>query len=226
MSHNPSHTIRRHGSYVFNRRVPRAIQEDFGTTLVRVNLGRDKDKARMVAERLTQKLDQIWASPVVRPVEISRLVANASPRVLTFNDAVEMYLVNRGAGRGADFEKVVRIGQRVFLEAAGNKEMGVYDRDDARAVLRLLQESGVKTATIRRRFDTIKAIFEHAYVEEEIERRNPFSRLSIPGEGLDATKRGTFTLAQLQEIYRVALSTRNEIQADCADPWGNRMQTG
>ena len=212
MSHNLSHTIIRSGSFVFNRRVPKAIQSDFGAEVVRIRLGRDEQQAKLLAERLTTKLDQIWASPIVRPVEVSRLLANAKPRLVTFNDAVEMYLANRGAGRGEEFEKVVRIGQRVFLDAAGNKEMTQYDRDDARAMLRVLQETGVKTRTIRRRFDTVKAIFEHAYVEEEIERRNPFSRLSIPGEGLDATKRGTFTLAQMREAYRVALSTRNEIK--------------
>ena len=60
--------------------------------------------------------------------------------------------------------------------------------------------------------NTLKAIFEHIYIEEEIERRNPFARLSIPGEGLDTKKRGTFTLAQLQEIYREALGSGNEIK--------------
>ena len=79
MSHSPTHTIIRNGSFVFNRRAPRAIQSDFGTAVARFDLGRDRDKASTVAERLTRKLDEIWDSPVVRPIEVSHLVPSVTP---------------------------------------------------------------------------------------------------------------------------------------------------
>ncbi len=46
----------------------------------------------------------------------------------------------------------------------------------------------------------------YAYAELDIEKRNPFSRVYIKGEGLDVKKRGTFTHEQLIAGYKEALS--------------------
>ena len=212
MSHNLPHTILRSGSFVFNRRVPKAVVHDFGQEVVRVKLGKDQNQAKVLAERLTQRLDDIWASPKVRPVEITHILDAVAPRVVTLDDAVETYLMNKGQGRDQNFQKVVRLAHRMMINAAGNRDVLSYTREDARAFVRSLEATQVKTATIRRRIDTIRAIFEHIFIEQEIERRNPFARLSIPGEGLDPHKRGTFTLAQLQQIYGQALASKNEIK--------------
>ena len=212
MSHNPSHIIIRNGSFVFNRRVPKALQPGFGSQFVRAHLGRDQDKAEMLASKLTKKLDEIWSSPSVQPIDVPHLLTTITPKVITLDDAVDAYLLHRGTGRGTEFQKVVRIAHRRMIEVAGNKDVKLYDRDDARALIRYLEANGAKTLTVRRRIDTIRAIFEHAYIEQEIEKRNPFSRLTIPGEGQDAKKRGTFTEDQLREAYRIALSAGSEIK--------------
>ncbi len=212
MSHNLPHIIIRNGSFVFNRRVPKAVQVGFGSQFVRAHLGQNQDKAELLASKLTKKLDEIWASPSVQPIDVSHLLTSITPKVITLDDAVDAYLLHRGTGRGAEFEKVVRIAQRRMIEVAGNKDVKLYDRDDARALIRYLEANGAKTLTIRRRINTVRAIFEHAYIEQEIEKRNPFSRLAIPGEGLDTKKRGTFTDDQLGEAYRIALNTDSEIK--------------
>ena len=131
MSHNPSHIIIRNGSFVFNRRVPKAVQPRFGSQFVRAHLGRDQDKAELLASRLTKKLDEIWASPSVQPIDVSHLLTSISPKVLTLDDAVDAYLLYRGTGRGVEFHKVVRIAQRRMIEAAGNKDVKLSGRDDA-----------------------------------------------------------------------------------------------
>lgn len=205
MSHNLPHTILRSGSFVFNQRVPRAVVPDFGQEVVRLRLGRDLDQARVLAERLTQRLDEIWASPVVQPLEPARVLDSISPKILTLSEAVELYLEHKRGGKGQSFEKDTRVAQRLLSAVAGNRDIKSYAREDAQAVVYEAETSGAKTGTIRRRINTLRAIFEHTFIEQEIEKRNPFARLSIPGEGLDATKRGTFTLAQLQEIYGEAL---------------------
>jgi integrase len=75
-----------------------------------------------------------------------------------------------------------------------------------------LSSSGAKTATIRRRLNSIKALLEYGYLEGGVEKRNPFAQLQIPGEGQDAKKRGTFTDDQLREACRIALSADSEIK--------------
>lgn len=212
MSHNLPNTILRSGSYVFNRRVPKAVQADFGAEVVRVKLGRDQEQASLLAQRLTEKLDQIWSSPCVRPVDVKHLLSTIAPKAVTLSEAVDRYLEHRGANRGPGFEKVVRIAERALVRIAGNKDVKLYDREDARAFLRQLSDGGAKTGTLRRRLNTVKAVFEHAYAEDEVNRRNPFARLSIAGEGTDAKKRGTFTQEQLQQAYSEALASGSEIK--------------
>jgi integrase len=90
---------------------------------------------------------------------------------------------------------------------AGDREVHSYKRDDARALLAYLQSNGNKTATIRRRFNTITAILNYAYQELEIDKRNPFSKMTIVGEGLDAVKRGTFTEQELRDGYEQSMNS-------------------
>ena len=51
---------------------------------------------------------------------------------------------------------------------------------------------GNKTATIRRRINSLSAIMNYAYSELDLDKRNPFTRLFIRNEGDDVFKRGTF----------------------------------
>ena len=87
-SHKPSHIIIRNGSFVFNRRVPKALQPGFGSQFVRAHLGRNQDKAEMLASKLTKKLDEIWSSPSVQPINVSHLLTSITPKVITLDDAV------------------------------------------------------------------------------------------------------------------------------------------
>ncbi len=96
MSHNLPHIIVRNGSFVFNRRVPKAVQAGFGSQFVRAHLGQNQDKAELLASKLTKKLDEIWASPSVQPLDVSHLLMSITPKVITFDDAVDAYLLHRG----------------------------------------------------------------------------------------------------------------------------------
>lgn len=69
VSCNLPHTILRNGPFVFNRRVPEAVAQDFGPEIVRIKLGKDVEQARGLAERQTQGPDEIGSSPRTFPVE-------------------------------------------------------------------------------------------------------------------------------------------------------------
>lgn len=212
MTHNPPHTIIRHGSYVYNRRVPKSAQSGFGKKFARVHIGRDLEVAKQLASGLTQKLDEIWASPIVASVDLTSLVSALVPKSLTFDDALDAYLDEKSEGRAVDFSHRVRRMVAALPEAAGNKLIEDYDRQDARAVVQHLASSGMKSGSIRRRLNAIHAVMGHAYREVDIPKRNPFSRLTIPGEGKDAAKRGTFTRDELAEAYAAALASGSEIR--------------
>ena len=85
-------------------------------------------------------------------------------------------------------------------------------REDAKLFLRHLEMSGNKTATIRKRINSLSAILNYAYAELDLDKRTPFSRLFIKGEGEDSHKRGTFTNEQLRLGYDKALASGSQIK--------------
>ena len=212
MSHIPQYTMLRGSSLVYNRRVPKQARDGFGSNSVRITLGAAQELAGLLATRLTQKLNQLWASPSVRPIDVVELVASLKPKTTTFADALDTHIADKDIGRARNFEALVRRFVSIVSETAGNKLIADYDRDDARAVVRAMQSRGYKTGTIRRRLNAIRAVMEHAYIEADLQRPNPFSRLTIPGEGTDAKKRDTFSEEQLQDAYRRALSGKSEVR--------------
>ena len=71
---------------------------------------------------------------------------------------------------------------------------------------------GNKTATIRRRINSLSAIINYAYSELDLDKRNPFTRLFIQNEGADVFKRGTFTNEQLKWGYDKALESGSTVK--------------
>ena len=100
----------------------------------------------------------------------------------------------------------------VFIGVAGDRDIASYNRDDAKLFVDQLHKQGNKTGTIRRRINCLSAILNYAYAELDVDKRNPFSRLFIKGEGQDVHKRGTFTLDQLKRGYDHALSSGSQIK--------------
>ena len=71
---------------------------------------------------------------------------------------------------------------------------------------------GNKTASIRRRINSLSTILNYTYVDLDLGKRNPILRLCIKGEGEDSQKRGTFANDQLKWGYDEALASGSEIK--------------
>ena len=110
-----------------------------------------------------------------------------------FSDFVEEYLALRNIN-----EKPTLVAVKQAISLLGDRDISEYNRDDSKLLIRHLEIRGNKTATIRRRLNSLSTVFNYAYAELDLHKRNPFSRLLIRGEGADEKKRGVFTLQQLQ----------------------------
>jgi integrase len=75
-----------------------------------------------------------------------------------------------------------------------------------------LELKGNKTATIRRRINSLSAIINYAYSELDLDKRNPFTKLYIQNEGSDAFKRETFTNDELKWGYDKALASGSTVK--------------
>ena len=105
----------------------------------------------------------------------------------------------------------IHVALRSLFEVVGDRDVRSYTREDARTFLLHLTSSGNKTSTLRKRLVCVGAVINYAYQELEVERRNPFSKMIIVGEGRDASKRGTFTPEQLIDGYEQAFASSSNV---------------
>jgi len=100
--------------------------------------------------------------------------------------------------------KPVMIAMAKLIQICGDKDIQSYDRKDARAFVDGYGK--IKTTTIRRRLNSINAVFNWAAYQLDLEQRNPFARLIIREEGRDAYERQPFSANELANLYRRSLS--------------------
>jgi len=201
------YTISRSGTYYYNRRVPSNAVAAYGTH-IRHAPSSCPVEAEAYATRLSNVLEASWAShKTTTPINIPAVVNSFKPKSYLLSEMAEEYLSLKKIDRASP-----NLSLASFIELAGNRDVTSYVRDDAKLFVNELRRQGNKTATIRRKVNSICAILNYAYAELDVDKRNPFSRLFIMGEGQDVHKRGTFTLDQLKRGYDHALSSGSQIK--------------
>ena len=206
MSHIP-YTLCRSGTYYYNRRVPKHAVKAYGP-FIRQALSKCPEEAEAYAKRLGNVLEGSWSNTTsIQPVDIPTILSSFKPRSFQLSEIAEEYLSLRAID-----EKPPRVALSGFISLAGDRDVSQYTREDAKLFVRHLEMKGNKTATIRRRINSLSAILNYAYAELDLDKRNPFSRLFIKGEGEDSHKRGTFTNEQLKWGYDKALASGSQIK--------------
>ena len=206
MSHI-QYTISRSGTYYYNRRVPKHAVDSYGQ-FIRQALSKDPLEAEAFSKRLSDVLEGAWSAATDAPaVNISTIIASFRPRSFVLSEIAEEYLSLKAID-----ERPPRVALSGFISLAGDRDVSQYTREDAKLFVRHLEMKGNKTATIRRRINSLSAILNYAYAELDLNKRNPFTRLFIHNEGVDVFKRGTFTNEQLKWGYDKALSSGSTVK--------------
>ena len=206
MSHIP-YTICRSGTYYYNRRVPKYAVKSYGQ-FIRQALSKDLLEAEAFSKRLSDVLEGAWSATTdASPVNISTIVKSFQPRRVALSEIAAEYLALKQIDQTPP-----RVALSTFLSLAGDRDVRDYTRQDAKLFVHYLEMKGNKTATIRRRINSLSAIMNYAYSELDLDKRNPFTRLFIQNEGADVFKRGTFTNDQLKWGYDKALSSGSTVK--------------
>jgi integrase len=175
---------------------------------IRQALSKCPEEAEAYAKRLGNVLEGSWSNTTsIQPVDIPTILSSFKPRSFVMSEIAEEYLSLRAID-----EKPPRVALSGFISLAGDRDISQYTREDAKLFVRHLEMKGNKTATIRRRINSLSAILNYAYVELDLDKRNPFSRPFIKGEGQDSHKRETFTNEQLKLGYDKALASGSQIK--------------
>jgi integrase len=109
-------------------------------------------------------------------------------------------------------EKSPRSALATFISLAGDRDVSLYSREDAKLLIHHLELKGNKTTTIRRCINSLSAILNYAYSDLDLDNRNPFTRLFIRNEGHDVFKRGTLSKKQLKAGYDKALASGSTVK--------------
>jgi integrase len=206
VSHIP-YTIYRSGTYYYNRRVPIHAVDSYGR-FIRQALSKDPLKAETLSKRLSDVLEGAWsASTDTPPVNVFTIIEGFQPRRVALSEIAAEYLALKQIDQAPP-----RVALSTFISLAGDRDVGEYTRQDAKLFVHHLQFKGNKTATIRRRINSLSAIMNYAYSELDLDKRNPFTRLFIQNEGADIFKRGTFTNEQLKWGYDKALVSGSTVK--------------
>ncbi|MDB3885240.1 tyrosine-type recombinase/integrase [bacterium] len=206
MSHIP-YTICRSGTYYYNRRVPKHAVISYGH-LIRQTLSKDPLKAEALSKRLSEVLEGAWSATTdAPPVNISTIIGSFQPRRVALSEIAAEYLALKQIDQVPP-----SVALSTFISLAGDRDVSEYTRQDAKLLVHHLEMKGNKTATIRRRINSLSAIINYAYSELDLGKRNPFNRLFIRNEGNDVFKRGTFTNEQLKRGYDKALSSCSKVK--------------
>jgi integrase len=201
------YTISRSGTYYYNRRVPKHAVNSYGL-FIRQALSKDPLEAEALAKRLSDVLEGSWSAKAIIPsVNISTIIASFKPRRVALSEIAAEYLALKQIDQTPP-----RVALSTFISLAGDRDVSEYTRQDAKLFVHHLQMKGNKTATIRRRINSLSAILNYAYAELDLDKRNPFTRLFIQNEGADVFKRGTFTNDQLKWGYDKGLSSGSTVK--------------
>ena len=204
MSHIP-YTICRSGTYYYNRRVPKHAVSAYGS-FIRQSLSQCPEEAAEYAKRLSDVLEASWKSRVgVTAVDTATVIESFKPEASLLSHIASEYIALRDIRTTPP-----RVAVKALIDLVGNKNVADYCRQDAKVFVCFLRSKGNRTGTVRRRLVSLSAIFNYAYAELDLNKRNPFSRIVIKGEGDDSLKRGVFSDDQLKQAYDTALSSGNQ----------------
>ena len=186
----PSHAVEAYGSFI------------------RQALSKYPDEAAEYAKRLSYVLEASWSHTTrIQSVDVATIIESFKPKSVLLSETAEEYLALR------EIDQVPpRTALATFISLAGDRDVGTYTREDAKLFVHHLQLKGNKTATIRRRINSLSAILNYAYAELDLDKRNPFTRLIIRNEGQDVSKRGTFTNEQLKQGYDKAIASGSQVK--------------
>ena len=152
MSHI-QYTLLRSGRYYYNRRVPKHAVQTYGP-FIRLKLSKDPDEAAAYAKRLGNVLEGAWsATTATRPVNISAIIDSFQPRRSTLSEIAAEYLALKQIDQTPP-----RVALTTFISLAGDRVVSEYSREDAKLFVHHLEMKGNKTATIRRRINSISAM--------------------------------------------------------------------
>tara|TARA_R100000935_G_scaffold58887_1_gene99080 strand:- start:10445 stop:11854 length:1410 start_codon:yes stop_codon:yes gene_type:complete len=99
-----------------------------------------------------------------------------------------------------------------FIVQFGDLPIDQYTRETANSFVKILLKKGNKTATIKRRLNSIRPIFRQISRERELDDKRIFEAVNIPNEGNDKVDRLPFSTAEMTLIQKACLEKDDDFR--------------
>lgn len=169
----------------------------------------DSKRARYAGgdEHLYREAD---SADYLTPVEIEAGKLLHGVRGDTLTDALNVHLEHNKKRNDLKFTTYARRAFASLVAVTGDKDIKAFTRADARHFIEESLSDGNKTATVRRRLNSFRAVWSAYRRECDRQLPNPFDSLVIPGEGEDKKERVSLTG---DELSRLAVACINKDDA-------------
>lgn len=149
---------------------------------------------------LNEYLDNLTGAPVEA---IAKAALNNKLPVL-LSEAFTVYLDNHKRGNDKDFQRAQRQHWDKLVGHLGDVALESVTRDQAKAFRDARLATGVKTTTLHREINVIRAVINVAINEVPLTIKNQFESLVIKGINDDKTDRIPYTRAEVVRLVRAA----------------------
>lgn len=137
------------------------------------------------------------------------LLTNSVPLLLS--QAMDVYLQHHERGSDPKFRRAETSRWRRIMEVLDDAPIGALNRTLAHSFVERRRKL-VTTATVERELKAIRAVLNVVIRERELDVRNPFESIKIPGLGEDAKRRLPFTVGEHRAIVQACIEKPDDIR--------------
>ena len=207
--------IRKRGVFYLQKRIPKDLVNYYGKEFIRKSLKtKDRNSAIRISSHLITALEREWLDKRFNLSEsnsVHDVLTSREPVVPILSEALQTYCQMKGK---LDNKRFYRHVSRVIgevISVSGDKMLSAYSRADAIAFRDRLLEREVASATVKRNFECVRAVWNYSAREHGIQSVNPFANMNY-GNGAEPVKRKPIPMDVIKEVQSKCYEIDDEIR--------------
>lgn len=211
----PRYTYKKGNIYYFGRVVPSDLAHHYTKKRLVCSLRTSSFyEAKLRSHSIENELNKYWLSLRVKSDEhvFNRLVGSKSEsKCINLTKAMEYYLKIKGVNKTKIFSNTAKRAVKQFINYKHNIPLDCITSLDVTGFRQFLLDQGLKVASVKRAFATLRAIINFVISEMGIDSKNPFNNVYLP-ESNDSTKRQPVPEGDIKIIQRKCKEVNDDVR--------------
>ena len=207
--------IRKRGMFYLQKRIPKPLVGHYGKEFIRKSLRtRDRFTAIRISSQLVSALDKEWSEQLFSiPDEMTAtdFLFETKRTLPLLSEALSDYCTMKGRLDDKRFMVFTHRVVREVVSISGDKVISAYTRADALAFRDRLLGRKVATATVKRNFECIRAIWNYSAREHGLVTANPFANMNY-GNGTASVARKPMPIENIRQIQKLCIEIDDDIR--------------